>query len=107
MILYNVTVKIDSSLKTDWLKWMREVHIPAVMQTGCFTGQSLLRLRYPKDDEGLTFAIQYSCENMEQLEEYHRTHAAGLQREHKERYGERAVAFRTILERLDENSVAE
>lgn len=104
MIVYNVTVKIDTKIKNDWLKWMREVHIPAVINTGCFTDYAILRLRYPKDDEGHTFAIQYNCESMDQLDEYHKTHATGFQREHMERYGERAVAFRTILERLDENS---
>jgi len=36
MILYNVTVKIMKPLEAEWLKWMKEVHIPDVINTGLF-----------------------------------------------------------------------
>ncbi len=37
MIIYNVTVKIDLDVHDLWLKWMKEEHIPRVMETACFT----------------------------------------------------------------------
>ena len=101
MIIYNVTVKIDSDIEKDWLHWMQEEHIPDVLATGCFLGHEILRLRYPKDDEGSTFAIRYECADMAVLEKYHREHASRLQADHRDRYGHKAVAFRTILETLD------
>ncbi len=106
MIIYNVTVKVDSDIKDDWLQWMRDVHIPKVMDTGCFSDYDIMRLRYPKDDEGKTYAFQYYCADMDQLETYHREFAADLQREHSEKYGSHVAAFRTILERLDKKDVA-
>ena len=36
MILYNVTISIDTSVEEDWLQWMKEIHIPDVMNTGLF-----------------------------------------------------------------------
>ena len=101
MIIYNVTVKIDSDIESEWLQWMRDTHIPDVMATGCFVSQDILRLKYPQDEEGATFAIQYSCQDMKMLEHYHREYAQVLQKDHVERYGQKAVAFRTILEKLD------
>jgi hypothetical protein len=100
MMIYNVTVKIDSKIAGEWLAWMQDIHIPEVLQTGCFSGHDIMQLKYPKDDEGKTFAIQYYCDNMEQLELYHRDFAAKLQQSHSEKYGSGVAAFRTILERL-------
>ncbi len=105
MIIYNVTVKVDPSIEEDWLEWMRSTHIPDVMQTGCFVGNDIMQLRYPKDEQGATFAIQYTCEDMAQLEKYHREFASALQQDHVKRYGDRAVAFRTILEKLDKTDL--
>lgn len=33
MIVYSVTVNIDSSIHEDWLAWMKSKHIPDVMAT--------------------------------------------------------------------------
>ncbi len=100
MILYNVTVKINTSLEEDWLRWMKEVHIPDVMNTGLFKSHQLCRLLHEEEDGGTTFAIQYYCENMEALEEYQKEHAGALQAEHTERYKGQSVAFRTLMEVL-------
>ena len=107
MIVYNVTVKTDSQIEGDWLRWMQDIHIPQVLDTGCFTGYDIMRLKYPIDDEGVTFAIQYYCADMTQLEKYHREYAAELKRHHSEKYGSRVAAFRTILERLDKKDSAQ
>ena len=63
MILYNVTVSlVDQSIHQDWLKWMKEIHIPEVMDTGYFLDNKICRLLV--EDE-ITYAIQYACKDME------------------------------------------
>ena len=101
MIVYNVTIKIDSEIEKEWLEWMRKTHVPDVMDTGCFISSRIYRLRYPQEDEGITYAIQYDCEDMRSLELYHARHAQALQKDHSERFSNRFVSFRTILERVD------
>ncbi|MDX1476991.1 MAG: DUF4286 family protein [Saprospiraceae bacterium] len=97
-IIYNVTVKVDPEIETEWLTWMQDVHIPEVLDTGCFTGCAIRKLRFPKDDDGSTYTFQYHCARMADLDRYHNEFAAALQRDHSERYRDRFVAFRTILE---------
>ncbi|MBT6516091.1 MAG: DUF4286 family protein, partial [Crocinitomicaceae bacterium] len=36
MIVYSVTVKVNQEIEENWLRWMKEVHIPDVMATGFF-----------------------------------------------------------------------
>lgn len=100
MIIYNVTAKVDEEILEDWLEWMRITHIPDVMKSGCFLEYHIMKLKFPKDEEGQTFAIQYTCRSMADLDEYHRKYATALQADHRARFGTQVVAFRTILERI-------
>ncbi|MCC6725125.1 MAG: DUF4286 family protein [Saprospiraceae bacterium] len=98
MIIYNVTVKIDRSIHGDWVDWMRNVHIPEVMATGYFTKSTMLRLlEPPADEEGITYAIQYNCNNIEALRRYQEEESPALQAKVAERYEGKYYAFRTIL----------
>ena len=97
MIIYNVTCNVENEILQDWLQWMVEIHIPDVMQTGFFLEANINKV-ISSNDDGTTYAIAYSCESMKKLHEYQLKFSAELQKKHMERYGEKVVAFRTILE---------
>lgn len=97
MIIYNITISIDHEVQEEWLQWMKQVHIPDVMNTGLFTDNRILRV-LNVDDTGATFSIQYSLNSMEDYERYSAEFAPRLQAEHTERYRDKFVAFRTLLE---------
>ena len=101
MIIYNVTVNIEEAYHDDWLRWMKEVHIPDVMRTGKFTGNQILRIIGDEDSGGKTYSIQYTCKNMSDFLEYEHEHAQALRAEHTARYKDKFVAFRTLLETVD------
>ena len=103
MILYNVTISIDQSVHDEWLAWMKSVHIPAVMNTGCFTECKMLRVLGDDPEQtggGHTYAVQYSCNSMDDFIHYEKTFADPLRKEHAEKYKDKFVAFRTLLERV-------
>ncbi len=97
MYLYNVTVNVDDEVKDNWIEWMRESHIPDVLQTGLFEAATFSRLMV-EEESGTTYAIQYRIKDMESFRIYQEMYAAGLQNEHKQKFGEKTVAFRTIME---------
>ncbi|MEO0469102.1 MAG: DUF4286 family protein [Bacteroidota bacterium] len=98
MIIYSVTVSVEDVILTDWLDWMRNVHIPDVMKTGHFAGWQMRELiDPPPQDRTKTYNIQYEMPDMDAYLTYQRHHAKALQADHKKRYGERAVAFRSLL----------
>ena len=37
MIIYSVTITIDAEIESEWLDWMRRIHVPDVVRTGCFS----------------------------------------------------------------------
>lgn len=99
MILYNVNCHMDQAMATEWLEWMQEVHIPEVMATGCFLSFRILKvLTNANDDEGVNYSIQYDAASMADYERYREQFAPAMQQQTKARYGERVLAFRTLLE---------
>jgi hypothetical protein len=98
-IIYNVTVNIDDSVHDEWLQWMKEKHIPDVMATGYFLENKICRILV-NEESGTSYSIQYTCASMDDLKEYQQKHAPALQKEHSEKYKDKFVAFRTLLEIL-------
>ena len=100
MILYNVTVKIDPEVSDEWVQWMKDVHIPDVMRTDKFNNYRLCRLLDVDESDGVTYAVQYEAKSMDAYEEYQKRYAPELQQEHTNKFRNRFVAFRTIMEIL-------
>lgn len=97
MILYNVTINIDLSVEKEWLKWMKEKHIPDVMNTGCFIKNIVCKIK-AESEGGSSYSIQYFSENEEKLNLYLNKFAKKLQKEHQDIYNGKFAAFRTLLE---------
>lgn len=98
MILYNVTVNIDDSVHDEWLEWMRSKHIPDLLSTGLFTESKLYRIRTENEEEENTYSIQYFLRSMDDYKIYQKEYAEKLQFEHTEKFKDKFVAFRTIME---------
>ena len=58
MILYNVTVNIDNDVREEWLQWMKETHIPEMMDTGLFLESRLSRI-LAEEEGGSSYEVQY------------------------------------------------
>ena len=66
MIVYSVTITINKDIESEWLKWMKEIHIPEVINTGYFKDWNLQKLILPADKENeMTFRIEYFLSSFE------------------------------------------
>jgi len=97
MILYNVTVSVDSNIADEWLGWMKEIHIAEVMATGLFSSYEIYKVLLQKENE-LTFSVQYFTSTMAKLQQYQAKYAQELQAKHSNKFGDKILAFRTVLE---------
>lgn len=99
MYIYNVTLSVDKAVHDEWLKWMQEVHMPDVMKTKCFVDCRMLKV-LNVEDEGVTYSAQYTFLEMSDMEEYQASHAPRLQKDALDKFKDKFVAFRTLLEIL-------
>jgi len=100
MIVYNVTVKIDLDIHDLWLRWMKEEHMPRVMETGCFTGSKIFRVLEEDTRDGITYAIQYYTTDMGRYFDYQKNFAPALQKETADMFPGKFHAFRTVLKEV-------
>jgi len=98
MILYNVTIKVDQQIANIWLQWLLNEHIPAIMQTNCFVDYKVVRLLEVDDSEGPTYAIQYYAESKADYNRYIEIHASKMRNLSFDKWGERFIAFRSVME---------
>lgn len=96
MYIYNVTINIEDDVHDEWLEWMKTKHIPEVMDTKMFLDNKILQVLVD-EERGTTYSIQYSVKDLETLKLYQEVYAPNLQKEHKEKFEGKFVAFRTIL----------
>lgn len=101
MYIYNVTVNIEEPYADEWLAWMKSTHVPDVLKTGLFTDSKIVRVLADEDSGGITYSIQYYFKTMDDFNLYDQEYAPALRAEHAERYKDKFVAFRTLLEIID------
>lgn len=98
MIIYNVTIKVQQSIKDAWLQWLQEEHIPDIIQTGCFTHATILRLLEVDDSEGPTYAVQYFAESKGLYNNYIEKHAPIMRQKGFDKWGSAFIAFRSVMQ---------
>ena len=96
-MLYVVFVAIDRDLADDWAAWMRDTHIPDVLETGCFADALMVRDEATDSEARLGFRFMYRAHDAAALQRYQADHAAALQADHTTRYAGSFDARRELL----------
>jgi len=98
MYIYNVTTQLSWAIHPQWLQWMKEEHIPAVVATGCFTHHRMVKLLEVDETEGPTYAVQYFAESLETYRRYITLFSPKLQQQTQKTWGEACISFRSLME---------
>ena len=98
MIIYNVTLKVESTIAGNWLAWLKEEHIPDIINTGCFTHATILRLLETDDTEGPTYAVQYHAESDVLYKNYIEKFSDVMRKKGTDKWGNQFIAFRTVMQ---------
>lgn len=98
MIIYNITIKVDWAIAEDWLNWMQEYYVPQMLETGCFEKHQLVRLLQVDEVEGPTYAAQYYAPTITKYDYYLQHYAPAFRQQVKDKWGDRYVDFRTLMQ---------
>ncbi len=101
MYIYNVTINIEESIHDQWVQWMKEEHIPAMLATGKFHKALMTKVQVEEEMGGITYSIQYRTDSKATLQKYYEENAETL-RSQSARFAGKFVAFRTELEVISE-----
>jgi hypothetical protein len=98
MFVYNITIKIVPEIEKEWLEWQRQEHIPDVMASGRFSEYKFYRLLEQEEPDGITYIIQYFSPSLDDYNRYIEDTAPRLRKKALDRWGNKFIAFRTIME---------
>lgn len=98
MIIYNITTKVEHQSHAEWVKWIEASYVPHVMESGYFEGYKLARLLGVDEEDGVTYALQFTLANRTTFQLYQQKKALEHQTMLRTRYGERALSFRSVLD---------
>jgi hypothetical protein len=100
MLLYNVTFIIEDTAEQAWLQWMQETHIPAVLETGLFVSNRLLKV-VDSPNEGVTYCSQYVAQSMDDYNQYQQDFDPAFAEDLGSQFKDKFVSFRTLMEYID------
>lgn len=100
MFIYNVTISITKEAEAEWVQWIREVHIPDVLQTGMFSGHRFYKVLSHDDPATSSYCIMYSVDLLDNFVKYLNELAPALRKKVDDKFGGRYAAFRTLLEEI-------
>jgi hypothetical protein len=100
MIIFNDTVIVEEAHAPKWLKWMREVYIPAVMETGHFVSHEILNV-IDSPNDGLTYCVQYRAGSLTDFNRFYTEHFHKLQAMHNQVFENQYVIFNTLMQTVD------
>jgi hypothetical protein len=100
MIVYNVTIKVQHEIAAAWLQWLKQEHIAEVIATGCFIQAKAMQLLETDDTEGPTYVIQYFAESKANYNRYIQNHAAAMRQKGLDKWGDRFIAFRSVMQEV-------
>lgn len=103
MYIYNVTTNIEESVHEEWVKWMKEIHIPDVLATGKFLSAKMAKVLVEEDMGGMTYSVQFTTMDKETLEKYYSDDADRLRQDATKLFAGKFVSFRTELQIVSEH----
>lgn len=98
MFIYNITIKVSHAIAGDWLTWMQNEYITAVMESSCFTKQQLVQLRDIDEEEGPTYALQLYAESKANYNRYVTRFLPSNEVMSFEKWGNDVISFSTLME---------
>ncbi|HTB99808.1 MAG TPA: DUF4286 family protein [Ferruginibacter sp.] len=98
MFIYNITTKVTWTIHDEWIEWMKEIHTLEVVNTGCFTNVTILRLLDIDENEGPTYAVQYLAESKALYNRYIEKFAPTFRQELFDKWGDNFIAFRSLMQ---------
>ena len=100
MLLYNVTVGIDKTVEAEWLIWVRDHHIPAVLATGYFVDCKMYKVLHDQGEDTTSYSVQFFAESINEVATYLDTAAPAIMEAMRAAFRDRHVAFQTLLEEI-------
>ena len=101
MFIFNTTYLVSDKVHDTWLKWVKEEHIPFMMNSTLFTQPQVARVITSVKEDGTSFSVQFHVRDMQTLKIWNKEFSVLFQDKCSEQFGNEVIFFTTVLELVD------
>lgn len=101
MLIFNTTFLVSDKAHGPWLKWVREQHIPFMLESEMFTKPQVAKVFSNEDQEGTSYSVQFHVTDLVTLENWHIKYAKNFEQNFAEKFGPEVIFFATVLEVIE------
>ena len=101
MLIFNTTYLVSDKVHGTWLKWIREQHIPFMLDSTYFTQPQVARVITSDKQDGTSFSVQFRVNDMRTLKQWNQEYSAVFQENCSKQFGTEVIFFTTILELVE------
>ena len=100
MLIFNTTYLVSDKVLNNWLYWVREKHIPFMMESGYFSQPQVARV-ITGEQEGTSFSVQFHVLDMPTLKLWNQQYNLLFQEKCSQEFGTEVIFFTTVLKLID------
>lgn len=101
MYTYSLTISLEPQTEAEWLEYMKQEHIPAIIETGYFDEIAVAQIIEPaSDDKSVSYNIQCVAGTMEHLRLYMSKEAPRIHGKHDKTFAKRFHAVDALLKNI-------
>lgn len=101
MIIYNTTYCITDNAYDRFLSWLKQVHIPQMLDCGYFKEVRTSRVLLEEPQEGTSISVQLLTTSLNNIDAWKAKHGREFQCEIKRLFGEEVLYFSVSMEVID------
>ena len=100
MIIYNTTYTVDINEARSFAIWITQHLIPETEKTGLMRNPQFCQILSHKEQDTECFSLQWEADDASALHKYYTTKGASFDKELRDIFKDKAVAFPTLMEKL-------
>ena len=100
MIIFNTTFHLEDDVHPTFVDYMLRQFIPACTKSGLLTNPRLARV-HGTDNEGYSYAMEFSVTDVLTLEKWNSEESAGIYRKLTDTFNDKVIGFSTVMQTVE------
>jgi L-rhamnose isomerase len=101
MLIFNTTYLVSDDVHESWLEWVREQHIPFMLDSTYFSHPQVARVITSAKQDGTSFSVQFHIQDMHTLKLWNKEYNSLFQENCSKQFGTEVIFFTTVLELVE------
>jgi hypothetical protein len=101
MIVFNTTFHLEEDIHEEFIEYMLQKFIPMSTKSGLLTSPRLARVFGKEEDEGLSYAMEFSAGDLAALERWNTDESQVVYAPLLEKFKEKLIGFSTVMQTIE------